>query len=62
MKDEQRSCYALQGAFTFTGLVLPTPGNIKVRALVGDNLYKIGSLRVIQHPDVAAPREPSIAP
>jgi hypothetical protein len=54
IKDEPHAYFALHGNFVLAPFNIPSPGDIKVRAVCGENIYRLGSLRVIQQPAPAA--------
>jgi hypothetical protein len=54
-KDDEKSYSAMHSFLIFTPLNLPMPGEMKVRAVVGENMYRIGALRISQGATASAP-------
>jgi hypothetical protein len=44
----------MQGPLTLTNLVIQEPGQIKVRAVRGDQFIRLGTLRIVQDPKFAS--------
>jgi hypothetical protein len=50
---------AMQGPIMLTNFVIAEPGQIKVRAIRGDQFIRLGSLKVLQDPNFVPPDAPT---